>query len=154
MTKVPLRHSNKYNSSLGSSKLTKQGSNAYRWFSRWCHQIVKSKKNSEVLRVLICTRLKINKKINPCTTFQSCAIYYRDLKIQGWRRQRKRCWKSEFPFFQSSSRLLQVTNFVKSRWTPLKLHPKNHSHVQKQGENFVVACVLPLYNVKLGIFTS
>ena len=29
--------------------------------------------------------------------------------------------------------------------------PKNHIQVQKEGGNFVVACVLPLYNVKLGI---
>ena len=45
----------------------------------------------------------------------------RDLKIWGQRRQRKRRWKSEFAFFQSSSRLLQVTNFVKCRWTLQKL---------------------------------
>ena len=32
--------------------------------------------------------------------------------------------------------------------------PKNHIQVQKEGGNFVVACVLPLYNVKFGIFTS
>ena len=30
--------------------------------------------------------------------------------------------------------------------------PKNHIQVQKEGGNFVVACVLPLYNVKLGQF--
>ena len=47
----------------------------------------------------------------------------RDLKIRGRRRQRKRRWKSEFVFFQSSSRLLQVTNFVKCRRTLLKLNP-------------------------------
>ena len=32
--------------------------------------------------------------------------------------------------------------------------PKNHIQVQKERGNFVVACVLPLYVVKLGIFTS
>ena len=49
----------------------------------------------------------------------------RDLKIQGRRRQTKPRWKSEFAFFQSSSRLLriQVTNFFKCRWTLLKLNP-------------------------------
>ena len=31
--------------------------------------------------------------------------------------------------------------------------PKNHIQVQKEREYFVVACVLPLYIVKLGIFT-
>ena len=31
--------------------------------------------------------------------------------------------------------------------------PKNQIQVQKEGGNFVVACVLPLYNVKLGSFT-
>ena len=36
--------------------------------------------------------------------------------------QRKRRWKSEFAFFQSSSRLLQVTNFVKCRRTLVKLN--------------------------------
>ena len=30
----------------------------------------------------------------------------------------------------------------------------NHSQVQKERGNFVVACVLPLYNLKLGILTS
>jgi len=46
----------------------------------------------------------------------------RDLKIRGRRRQRKRRGKSEFSFFQSSSRLLQVTNFVKCMRTLLKLN--------------------------------
>ena len=46
----------------------------------------------------------------------------RDLKIPGRRRQRKRRKKSEFALFQSSSRLLQVTNFVKCRRTLLKLN--------------------------------
>ena len=46
----------------------------------------------------------------------------RDLKIRGRRRQRKRRWKSEFAFFQSSSQLLQVTNFVKCRRTLQKLN--------------------------------
>ena len=46
----------------------------------------------------------------------------RELKIRGWRRQQNRPRKSEFAFFQSSSRLLQVTNFVKCRWTLLKLN--------------------------------
>ena len=35
----------------------------------------------------------------------------RDLKIRGRRLQRKRRWKSEFAFFQSSSRLLQKACF-------------------------------------------
>ena len=39
----------------------------------------------------------------------------RDLKIRSWRRQQNLRRKSEFAFFQSSSRLLQVTNFVKCR---------------------------------------
>ena len=46
----------------------------------------------------------------------------RDLKIRGRRQQRKRRWKSEFVFFQSSSRLLQVTSFSKFRRTILKLN--------------------------------
>ena len=49
-------------------------------------------------------------------------INNRDLTIRGRRRRRKRRWKSEFAFFQSSSRLLQVTNFVKCRWILLKLN--------------------------------
>ena len=32
--------------------------------------------------------------------------------------------------------------------------PENPITIQKERGNFVVACVLPLYNVKLGIFTS
>ena len=47
-----------------------------------------------------------------------------------WRRQWKR-HESELAFFQSSSRLLQVTDFVKCRWTLLKL---NKSHIQVQKE--------------------
>jgi len=46
----------------------------------------------------------------------------RDLMIRGRRRQRKRRWKSKFAFFQSSSWLLQVPNFVKCRWTLQKLN--------------------------------
>ena len=66
----------------------------------------------------------------------------RDLKIRGWRRQQKRRWKSEFTLFQSSSRLLQVTNFVKCRLTLLTLNPyKDHIQVQKERGNFVVARV-------------
>ena len=45
-----------------------------RWFSQRRHQIVKSK--SEVLRILIYTRLKINKKINLCTSFQSRSMFH------------------------------------------------------------------------------
>ena len=41
----------------------------------------------------------------------------RELKIRRRRRQRKCRWKSEFAFFQSSSQLLQVTDFVKCRRT-------------------------------------
>ena len=41
---------------------------------------------------------------------------------RGRRWPRKRCWKSEFAFFQPSSRLLQVTNFVKCRWVLLKVN--------------------------------
>ena len=48
----------------------------------------------------------------------------RDLEIRGQQRQRqwKRHWKSEFAFFQSSSRLVQVTTFVKCRRTLVKLN--------------------------------
>ena len=31
--------------------------------------------------------------------------------------------------------------------------PKNRTQFQKEKENFVVACLRPPYNVKLGIFT-
>ena len=46
--------------------------------------------------------------------FEQSLRYTRDLKIRGRRGQRKRRWKSEFAFFQSSSRLRQVTNFEPS----------------------------------------
>ena len=49
-------------------------------------------------------------------------IIIRNLKIRGRRRQRKLRWKSEFAFFQSSSWLLRITNFVKCRQTLLKLN--------------------------------
>ena len=45
----------------------------------------------------------------------------RNIKIRGRRRQRKRSWKSEFAFFQSSLRLVQVTIFVKCRRTLSKV---------------------------------
>ena len=41
----------------------------------------------------------------------------RDLKIRGKRRQRKRCLKSEFAFFQSSSRFFQIIYLIKCRRT-------------------------------------
>ena len=46
----------------------------------------------------------------------------RDLKIKGRRQRRKRHFKSEFTFFQSSSWLFQLTCFVKCRWTLLELN--------------------------------
>ena len=78
--------------------------------------------------------------------------YNRDLK-SGRRPRWKRRWKSEFAFFQSLSRLLQVTlsnvGEPSQSWIP-----QNHIQVQKERGNFVVACVLPLYIVKLGISPS
>ena len=64
-------------------------------------------------------------------------------KIQGWRRERKRCLKSELAFFQSSSRLIQLTFFVKCRRTLLSWIPNNHIQGQKEKENFVEACLRP-----------
>ena len=64
-------------------------------------------------------------------------------KIQGWRRERKRCLKSELAFFQSSSRLIQLTFFVKCRRTLLSWIPNNHIQGQKEKENFVRACLRP-----------
>ena len=59
-------------------------------------------------------------RIEPRPTVAKSDI--RDFKMRGRRRQRKRHWKSEFAFFQSSSRLLLVTTFVKCGWTLLKLN--------------------------------
>ena len=64
-------------------------------------------------------------------------------KIQGWRRERKRCLKSELAFFQSSSRLIQLTFFVKCRRTLLSWIPNNHIQGQKEKENFVETCLRP-----------
>ena len=64
-------------------------------------------------------------------------------KIQGWRRERKRCLKSELAFFQSSSRLIQLTFFVTCRRTLLSWIPNNHIQGQKEKENFVEACLRP-----------
>ena len=50
------------------------------------------------------------------------SVSFWSVKIRGRRRQKKLRWKSESAFFQSSSRLLQVTNFVKCRRTLLKLN--------------------------------
>ena len=60
----------------------------------------------------------------------------RDLKIRGQRRQRKRCWKSKFAFFQSWSGLLQVTNFVKCRQTFLKLNSSEPYPSSERGRKF------------------
>ena len=60
--------------------------------------------------------------ISEVFTAVAAGVPIRVLKIGGRRQQRKRRWKSEFTFFQSSSRLLQVTNFVKCRRTLLKLN--------------------------------
>ena len=46
----------------------------------------------------------------------------RDLKMRGRRRQVKRCLKSEFAVFQSSSRLLHLAFFVKCTRTLLELN--------------------------------
>ena len=64
-------------------------------------------------------------------------------KIQGWRRERRRCLKSELAFFQSSSRLIQLTFFVKCRRTLLSWIPNNHIQGQKEKENFVETCLRP-----------
>ena len=45
----------------------------------------------------------------------NCPVHWKTLATL------KRRWKSEFALFQSSWRLLQVTNFVKCRWTLLKV---------------------------------
>ena len=60
----------------------------------------------------------------PCACARGKEVHslWRDLKIRGRRWQRKRRWKSEFALFQASSRLLQVTDFVKCWWTLLKLN--------------------------------
>ena len=86
----------------------------------------------------------LNKAVNNYDTF----------KIQGWRRERKRCLKSELAFFQSSSRLIQLTFFVKCRRTLLSWIPNNHIQGQKEKENFVEACLRPPYYVESGIFTT
>ena len=93
----------------------------------------------------------------------------RNLKIRGRRRQRKSLCKSEFAFFQSSFQLLQVTNFVKRRWTLLKLnsyepYPSSEierkfcrrlctSSVKVEIRHFhvVVACVADALNLLYGL---
>ena len=94
-----------------------------RSFSRWASLACR------LLSLFLCLSLDFSFSI-----FQICG------------RRRRREWKrheSELAFFQSSSRLLQVTDFVKFRWTLLKLN-KSHIQVQKERGNFVVTCVLPL----------
>ena len=88
----------------------------------------------------------------PPPTFCISIVFNRDLKIRGRRRQRKHRLKSQFPFIQSSSWQFQLSYFVKC-WQILSWIPKNRIQFQKEKENFVVACLRPPYNVKLGIFT-
>ena len=67
----------------------------------------------------------------------------REFKIPRPRRPRKRRLKSEFAFFQSLYRLLQLIYFVKSKRTLLSRIPKNYIQVQKEKENLAVACLGP-----------
>ena len=74
----------------------------------------------------------------------------REFEIPRWRRPRKRRLKSEFAFFQSLSRLLQLIYFVKSKWTVFEPIPKNPIQVQKEKENLTVVCLREI----IGIFPS
>ena len=56
-----------------------------------------------------------------------------------------------FNLHRDYSKSLTLSNVGEPSWSRI---PKNHIQVQKERGNFVVACVLPLYIVKLGIFTS
>ena len=70
----------------------------------------------------------------------------KDLKVRGQKRQTKCRWKSEFAFFQSSSRLLQVTNFVKESYPSSEAERKfrcrlSTSSVKREIRHFHVAVV-------------
>ena len=86
-----------------------------------------------------------------------CSLHYsdtRDLKIRGRRRQRKRRLKvnsRSFNLHRDFSKSLTLWNVGEPSQSWIS---KNHIQVQKERGSFVVACVLPLYIVKLGIFTS
>ena len=70
----------------------------------------------------------------------------RGLKIRGRRWQRKRRWKSEFAFFQSLSRLLQVTYFVKCRRTLQRLNSKEPYPSSELREEISSSLVYFLWN--------
>ena len=57
-------------------------------------------------------------------------VRYKKIRVQ--RRRRKSCLKSEFAFFQSSSR------FFSWSWIP-----RNHIQVEKEKDNFDIACLRP-----------
>ena len=65
----------------------------------------------------------------------------RELKIRGLWRRRQRRFKSEFAYFQSSSRLFQLTNFVKCRRYSPRIQFLRKKDILKEKENFVVACL-------------
>ena len=56
-----------------------------------------------------------------------------------------------FNLHSDYSKSLTLSNVGEPSWSWI---PKNHIQVQKERGNFVVACVLPLYIGKLGIFKS
>ena len=65
----------------------------------------------------------------------------------------KVAWKTEFTFFQFLSWLFQNAYFVKCKRTLLELISINISKSVKL-MNFVIACLRPSQNMKLGIFTG
>ena len=67
----------------------------------------------------------------------------RKFKIPRRRRPRKRGLKSEFAFFQSLSRLLQLIYLVKCKRLFLSRIPKNYIQAQKEEENLAFACLRP-----------
>lgn len=65
----------------------------------------------------------------------------RERKIRGlWRRWQRRL-KSELAYFQSSSRLFQLTNFVKCRRYSPRIQFLRKKDILKEKANFVVACL-------------
>ena len=120
--KLSRAYSNSFNSSnvgkfyleLNSKRLLKFRKRKRKSLS--CVYVVQKK----VMHVQSCRFANLNLSLFFLSSLPSPpSSYNRDLKTRGRRRQRKRrC----VVFFQSSSRLLQVTNFVKCRRTPLKLN--------------------------------
>ena len=110
------------------------------WYSRlWLFGVYVCKYEGLLVRsFLCCIDLSHFHSFGPG---KGCGCYYAKKAVRCDKREKRRLRK-EFVFFESSSQLFQLSYYVKCCRTLLELN-SYHNQVQKEDENFVVAC-LPL----------